>query len=215
MRLGSWLASEGFAQPAPGYWRCMRIAVIVGSTRPGRKGSIVGRWVHERAQRRDGVPGKVDFDLVELEDFDLPLLEVPTIPAAADRQYETPETRAWSEKIDAYDGYVFVTPEYNHGVPAAMKNAVDVLGPEWADKAVGFVSYGANGGVRAVEHWRPVLANLRVHDVRAQVALMTFDDWTDGEFRPLERRADELDGMLDQLVDVAEAVRTLRVGSTA
>lgn len=196
-----------------GYCLVMRIAIVVGSTRPGRKGSVVGRWVHQLANRRDDVPGKVDFDLVELEDFDLPLLQEPTIPAAADREYETPETRAWSETVDAYDGFVLVTPEYNHGVPAALKNAVDVLGPEWAHKAVAFVSYGANGGVRAVEHWRTVLANLMVSDVRAQVALMTFDDWTDGEFTPLERREEELATMLDQLVALTEAVRSLRMGS--
>src|SRR4051812_18630457 len=189
----------------------MRIAIIVGSTRPGRKGTSVGRWVHDHALQRDDVPSKASFDLVELEDFDLPLLQEATVPAAADREYETPQTRAWSEAIDGYDGFVFVTPEYNHGVPAALKNAVDLLGPEWAMKAVAFVSYGANGGVRAVEHWRGVMANLRVADVRAQVALMTFDDWKDGEFRPLDRRAEELQAMLDQLVEATEAVRAMRM----
>jgi NAD(P)H-dependent FMN reductase len=94
-----------------------------------------------------------------------------------------------------------------------MKNAVDVLGPEWAHKAVGFVAYGADGGVRAVEHWRTILANVMVSDVRAQVSLLVFEDWKDGEFRPLERRAGELDTMLSQLVDLTEAVRSLRVGS--
>jgi NAD(P)H-dependent FMN reductase len=193
----------------------MRIAIIVGSTRPGRKGTTVGRWVHDQALRRDDVPGKVDVDLLELEDFDLPLLDEPTVPSAADREYEVPETRAWSRTIDEYDGFVFVTPEYNHGVPAAMKNAVDVLGPEWANKAVAFVSYGSDGGVRAVEHWRAVLANLQVSDVRAQVSLQVFEDWEDGEFRPLERREDELATTLDQLVELTEAVRGLRVGSRA
>jgi NAD(P)H-dependent FMN reductase len=192
----------------------MKIAIIVGSTRPGRKGSTVGRWVHELARRRDDVPGKVDFDLLELESFDLPLLEEPTVPAAADREYETPQTRRWSETIDSYDGFVLVTPEYNHGVPAAMKNALDVLGPEWGHKAVAFVSYGADGGVRAVEHWRGIVANVMMADVRAQVSLLVFEDWKDGEFRPLERREREVDTMLDQLVEMTEAVRTLRVGSS-
>jgi NAD(P)H-dependent FMN reductase len=192
----------------------MKIAIIVGSTRPGRKGSIVGRWVHDQALQRDDVSWKVDFDLVELEDFDLPLLQEPMVPAAADRDYETPQTRRWSEKIDSYDGFVFVTPEYNHGVPAALKNAVDVLGPEWAHKAVAFVSYGANGGVRAVEQWRVILANLMVSDVRAQVALMAFDDWKDGEFKPIARREEELTTTLDQLVEMTEAVRTPRVEAT-
>jgi NAD(P)H-dependent FMN reductase len=196
-----------------GYWVPMRIAIIVGSTRPGRKGTTVGHWVNDHAQRRDDVPGKVSFELLELEDFDLPLLQEPTVPAAADRDYETPQTRAWSEAIDRYDGFVFVTPEYNHGVPAAMKNAVDVLGPEWAHKAVGFVSYGADGGVRAVEHWRTVVANVMMSAVRAQLSLLVFEDWHDGDFRPLDRREGELATMLDQLVAMTEAVRTLRAGS--
>src|SRR3954451_13609930 len=164
-------------RPIPVTGPPMRIAIIVGSTRPGRKGTTVGRWVHDHALQRDDVPGKVSFDLVELEDFDLPLLDEPTVPAAADREYETPQTRAWSEAVDRYDGFVFVTPEYNNGVPAALTNAVDVLGPEWARKAVAFVSYGTNGGVRAVEQWRTILANLKVADVRAQVTLMTFEEW--------------------------------------
>lgn len=193
----------------------MRIAIIVGSTRPARKGTTVGHWVNDHAQQREDVPGKVSFDLLELEDFDLPLLDEPTVPAAADRDYEVPETRAWSEAVDRYDGFVFVTPEYNHGVPAALKNAVDVLGPEWGDKTVGFVSYGADGGVRAVEHWRTVLANLNMTDVRSQVALQVFEDWKDGELKPLDRREDELDTMLDELIEMTEAVRAVRVGSRA
>jgi NAD(P)H-dependent FMN reductase len=193
----------------------MRIAIIVGSTRPGRKGTTVGRWVNDLAQQRDDVPGKVEFELVELEDFDLPLLEEPTVPAAADKEYEVPETRAWSEAIDGFDGFVFVTPEYNHGVPAALKNAVDVLGPEWAHKAVAFVGYGANGGVRAVEHWRTIVVNLMMTDVRAQVALSTFDDWTDGDFTPIDQREQDLETTLDQLIEMTESVRAIRMESSA
>ena len=188
----------------------MKIGIIVGSTRPARKGTTVGRWVHEHARARDDVPWKVEFDLLELEGFDLPLLQEPTVPGAADREYETPQTRRWSETVDEYDGFVFVTPEYNHGVPAAMKNAVDVLYPEWNHKAVAFVAYGANGGVRAIEQWRAIVANLMMVDVRAEVALMAFEEWQDGEFRPFERREDELSTLLDQLVTMTEAVRSVR-----
>lgn len=103
------------------------IAIIVGSTRPGRRGSAVGRWVHDHAECREGAA----YDVIELRDAGLSL----------------PDDRR-------YDGFVWVTPEYNFGVPGAFKNALDLLYPEWNHKAVGFVSYGADGGVRAVEQWR-------------------------------------------------------------
>lgn len=184
-----------------------RIAVIVGSTRPGRKGSAVGQWVAEHASARDG---QASYELVELADFDLPLLSEPTVPGAAKRDYRTPQTRRWSEAIDSFDGFVWVTPEYNHSVPAAFKNALDVLHPEWRHKAVGFVAYGADGGTRAVEHWRTIVANVMMVGVRGQVSLSTFLDWQDGGFAPQERRAAELATVLDQLEAMTGALQTLR-----
>lgn len=177
----------------------MKIGIIIGSTRPGRVGAQVGQWVDSLAQQRDDA----DFEVVDLSDFDLDLLNEETVPGAANREYENPKTQAWSKKIDQFDGYVFVTAEYNHGVPAAFKNAVDVLYPEWTNKAVGFVGYGADGGIRAVEHWRGIVANLSMTDVRAQVALSLFTDFTafiGGTFTPADRRADELTAVLDQVV---------------
>lgn len=184
----------------------MKIAVILGSTRPGRKGEAVARWVHEIAARR----ADAEFDLVDLASFELPLLSEATVPGAAQRRYERPETQAWSRAIDGYDGFVFVTPEYNHGVPAALKNAVDVLYPEWVHKAVGFVSYGADGGVRAVEHWRVITANLMLTAVRAQVSLSLFADWDGDSFAPSARRDEEVGRLLDQLVAMTGAVASLR-----
>ena len=112
----------------------MRIGIIIGSTRPGRLGESVAHWVSGRASQRTDA----EFALVDLKDYGLGLLNEPIIPGAANRQYENPATRRWSQTIDALDGFVFVTPEYNHGVPAALKNAVDLLYPEWNHKAVGF-----------------------------------------------------------------------------
>lgn len=183
----------------------MRIGIIIGSTRPGRLGESVARWVSGRASQRTDA----EFALVDLKDYGLELLNEPTVPGAANRQYENPATRRWSQTIDALDGFVFVTPEYNHGVPAALKNAVDLLYPEWNHKAVGFVSYGADGGVRAVEHWRAIVANVLMHDVRAQVSLSVFLDFENGAFRPLERREGELDTLLSQLVSLTAALETL------
>lgn len=185
----------------------LRIAVVIGSTRPCRKGEAVGRWVHEQAQGRD----EVDYEIVDLKTFDLPLLSEPTVPGAANRRYEVPQTRAWSQTIDRYDGFVWVTPEYNHGVPAAMKNALDVLYPEWNFKGFGIVSYGADGGTRATEQWRGIIANVMGTVVWHQVALYEYLDWDgDGAFTPLERRPKELSTLLALLERTTRAVSVLR-----
>lgn len=184
----------------------MKIGIILCSTRPGRSGEAVAHWVHDIAKARDDA----DYELVDLKEFDLPLLSEPTVPGAAKRQYDVPQTRAWSAKIDSLDGFVWVTPEYNHGVPAAMKNAFDVIYPEWMHKAVGFVSYGADGGVRAVEHWRVITANARLLAVRAQVSLSVFTDFADGEFAPQDRRTKEVGTVLDQVVELSGALAGLR-----
>ena len=184
----------------------MKIAILVGSTRPGRKGSAVGRWVYDAASRRDDA----EFELVELEDHQLPLLDEPVDAGAANRDYERESTRAWSRLIDGFDGFVWVTPEYNHGVPAAMKNAVDLLYPEWNNKVAGFVGYGFDGATRAVEQWRSILSAVVMFTTRAQVSLRNVGDWTDGEFTPGERRGRELDRVLGQVVATTAAVRQLR-----
>ncbi|WP_029291839.1 NADPH-dependent FMN reductase [Cellulomonas sp. HZM] len=175
----------------------MRIGIVVGSIRDGRRGGQVGRWVLDEASSREDA----DYTLVDLRTFDVPLLTEHTLPAAAQRRYDSPAVTRWSQAIDPCDGYVFVTPEYNHGLPGAFKNAVDSLGPEWNDKPVGFVSYGSASGIRAVEQWRQVVANFRMHDVRAQVALSNFTEFDeDRTFAPDPRRADDLRIMLDELV---------------
>mgnify|MGYP000907465761 CR=1 FL=1 len=117
----------------------MKVGIVVGSIREGRKGIHVGQWVLDEASKREDAT----FELIDVKEFDLPLLTSSTLPAAAKRQYDSENVRRWSAAIDACDAYVFVTPEYNHGVPGAFKNAVDLLGPEWVGKAIGFVSYGS------------------------------------------------------------------------
>ena len=112
--------------------------------------------------------------------------------------------------IASYDGFVWVTPEYNLGVPSAMKNALDVLWSEWNNKTVGFVAYGFDGGTRAVEQWRMILAATVMFTIRRQVSLLNFGDWDGDVFTPIARRAGELDRMLDQLEQATVAMRTLR-----
>ena len=119
-------------------------------------------------------------------------------------------TRAWAAKIGSFDAYVFVTPEYNHGISAALKNAIDYLYAEWNNKAAAFVSYGNAGGARAVEQLRLVMAELMVADVRAQVMLSIFTDFENfSRFRPHPRHESELNAMLDQLIAWGGALKTL------
>lgn len=174
----------------------MKIGIILGSIREGRRGEQVAQWVHSIASKRD----EAEFDVVDLKSFDLPLLTSATVPGAAKRKYDDPRVTAWGETIDSYDGFIFVTAEYNHSVPGAFKNAVDSLGPEWAGKTVAFVSYGADGGVRATEHWRQIVANFQMVGVRGTVALFNFMEFEDGALVPFERREAEASVMLDQLI---------------
>ncbi|WP_068426382.1 NADPH-dependent FMN reductase [Piscicoccus intestinalis] len=176
----------------------MKIGIIVGSIREGRAGTAVAQWVLERAQGREA-----EYEVLELADFDVPLLTSATVPGAANKQYDSPQVTAWSQAIDALDGYIFVTPEYNHGVPGAFKNAFDSLGSEWAHKPVAFVSYGADNGVRAVEHWRQIVANFHMFGVRQQVALSRFTEFGDDGLALLDRRDGELDTLFGQLEGMA------------
>lgn len=183
----------------------IRIAIITGSTRPGRKVEAVSKWVYETALQRSDA----DFQIIDIKDFDLPLLDEP-IPAAMN-QYTKPHTLKWAETIAAFDGYVFVTPEYNHSTSAALKNAIDYLYKEWENKAAGFVSYGAIGGARAVENLRLVMGNLMVATVRDQVMLSLFADFENYEiFKPHPRHEKNLHSMFEQVIVWAKALSTVR-----
>lgn len=174
----------------------MKIGIIIGSIREGRKGEGVAKWVLEAARAKGGA----DYELIDLKEYNLPLLTSATLPAVANRNYDSPEVTRWGQALDACDGYVLVTPEYNHGVPGALKNAIDSVGPELIGKVVAFVGYGAVGGVRSVEQWRQILVNFQMVDVRAQLDLSTFYDFGEHGFAPMERRGAELDSLLDQLL---------------
>jgi NAD(P)H-dependent FMN reductase len=150
-----------------------RIGIVVGTTRPGRRGHAVAEWVAAAAARRHP---EADFEIVDLAGFGLPLLD-EELPAMTGR-YAHPHTRRWAEAVARLDGFVFVTPEYNHSVSGALKNALDYLYAEWNDKAAGVVGYGVQGGIRAAEHLRLILAELRVATVRSQVALSVQHDFT-------------------------------------
>jgi len=183
----------------------IRIAIIIGSTRPGRNGEAVAKWVYEVAQQREDA----EFELVDIKDFNLPLLDEPKSPMMG--QYTHQHTKDWSAKIASFDAYVFVTPEYNHGTSGALKNAIDYLYHEWTNKAAGFVAYGSALGARAVEHLRLVMGELQVADVRAQVGLSMFTDFENySVFKPAPQHETSVNAMLDQVIAWGGALKTLR-----
>jgi len=182
----------------------IKIAIIIGSTRPGRAGEAVSRWVYAIAQQRNDA----EFELVDIKDFNLPLLDEPVPPLM--EKYSKPHNKVWAAKIDSFDAYVFVTPEYNHATSGALKNAIDFLYREWNDKAAGFVGYGSAGGTRAVENLRLVMGELQVADVRNQVMLSFHTDFENGVFKPHPRNEKAVNDMLDQVIAWSGALKTLR-----
>jgi NAD(P)H-dependent FMN reductase len=183
----------------------LRIAIIIGSTRPGRNGEAVARWVYEIAQKRSDA----EFELVDIKDYNLPLLDEPMSPMMG--QYTHQHTKTWSAKIASFDAYVFVTPEYNHATSGALKNAIDFLYKEWNNKAAGFVGYGSASGTRAVENLRLVMGELQIADVRAQVGLSLFTDFENfSVFKPAPQQEQSVNAMLDQVIAWGGALKTLR-----
>jgi NAD(P)H-dependent FMN reductase len=186
----------------------IKAAIIIGSTRPGRRGEAVARWVYEIARRRSDA----EFELVDLKDFNLPHLD-ELMPAAMG-QYSQPHTRAWAAKVASFDAYIFVTPEYNHGTTGILKDAIDYLYREWNNKAASFVSYGGNGGTRAVEHLRLVMGELQVADVRTQISLSFATDFENHSIlKPRPNQESLVNAMLDQVIAWGGALKALRTES--
>lgn len=182
-----------------------KIAIITGSTRPGRINRGVADWVLDQAKQR----GDADYELVDIADYNLPVLD-EALPAAM-AQYSQDHTRAWSEKISEFDGFIFVTGEYNHSVTPALANALSFLNPEWANKAAGIVGYGSAMGVRAVEHLRSILSELQIAHVQKQGMFSLFTDFENfSTFNPTDLQAASVEPMFDQLVSWAKAMQTVR-----
>ena len=187
-----------------------RIGIILGSTRPNRNGEQVARWVYDIASRRSDA----EFELVDLRDYPLPHLDEPLPPSMG--QYTNEHTRQWADKIASFDGFVIVTPEYNHSTSGVLKNAIDYLYAEWNNKAVGFVSYGGVGGARAAEHLRLVAGELQMADVRQQVALSLLTEFENfSVFKPGDYNRAALDTLLDQVIAWSAALAPLRQPAAA
>ena len=188
----------------------LKIAVILGSTRPGRNGEAVANWVLEQAAVRTGAT----YELVDLADFPLPHLDEGMPPSMA--QYANSHTKAWSEKIASYDGYVFVTPEYNHSTSGVLKNAIDYLYTEWNNKAAAFVAYGSVGGARAVEHLRGIASELQLAHVRQGLNFSLFTDFQNfSTFTPGPQHEAAAKVMFDQLEAWTAAMASVRAPQVA
>jgi NAD(P)H-dependent FMN reductase len=183
----------------------MRIGIIIGSTRPGRNGLAVGQWTYALASQRTSA----EYELVDLVDYALPLLDEPVPPAMGSPTKE--HTKRWAAKIASFDGFVFVTPEYNHGPSAALKNALDFLYKEWCNKSVGFVGYGAAGATRSIEMLRAICSNLELADVRVAVGLSLIHDFENfSKLKPGAHQEKILSQLLDQVEAWAGALQPLR-----
>jgi len=186
------------------------LTIIIGSTRPGRAGAPIAQWFAARAKDHGGF----DVNVVDLAEVDLPLLDEPNHPRL--RQYTRQHTKDWSAIIDAADAFVFVTPEYNYGYPASLKNAIDYLHHEWQHKPVGFVSYGGvAAGTRAVQQLKQVVTTLRMLPVFDSVNIPFYNQFLgqDGTFQATAVLDQAADAMLDELVRTEAALRPLRPAS--
>jgi NAD(P)H-dependent FMN reductase len=195
----SQLREELFVSP-------IRIAIVLGSTRPGRRGEAVAQWVLEQASAR----GDAEYELLDLADFALPHLDEPM--SASSGRYEHEHTKKWSDAVDDFDGYVFVSPEYNHAPSGVLKNALDYLYSEWNDKAAGIVSYGVSAsGLRAAETLRLILGELQIADVRQAVGISLIHDFENfTTFTPGPHHAQHLGVQLDQVLAWSTALRGVR-----
>lgn len=185
----------------------LRIGIILGSTRTGRFADRPAKWLLELAQKREDAA----FELVDLRDYALPFFDEPKSPAREPSKNEA--AQRWARKVNELDAFVFVTGEYNHSIPASLKNAIDYVYKEWNRKAAGFVAYGGAGGARAVEQLRLILVELQVAPIRSAVHIgrpefmeLLMQGKTFADFPHLEQAATIL------LDDIVWWGRTLRAG---
>ncbi len=185
----------------------MKIGIIMGSIRDGRANEDVAAWVKETAEN---YTSNAQFELVDLKDYPLPLFDEPASPAYTSDLKAAEQQKPWAEKMTELDGYIFVTPEYNHGLPSALKNALDYVYNELNDKAAGIISYGSAGGVRSAEQLRVILSEFQVAHVRTQPALSLFYDWGEEGFNPSDAQKEAVETMLYQLSYWAKAMNGVR-----
>jgi NAD(P)H-dependent FMN reductase len=183
----------------------MNIAIILASTREARNGAKITEWVKHVADKHDGV----HFKLIDLAEVNLPFFDEPNPPMMG--KYTHAHTKEWAKVVEGFDGFIFVTPEYNHGYPATLKNALDFLHAEWAGKPVGFIGYGVSGGTRAIEQLIPVTVQLNMIPLGGQVNLHIFSQMDEnGNFLPTERDEEAVSNLLSSIKTAAKPVYEAR-----
>ena len=183
------------------------LKIITGSVRPGRFNIQPANWILERAKEKEGVTA----ELLDLKEINLPFLDEEKPPMM--HQYSHEHTKKWADAIAETDGFIFVTPEYNHSLSPVLKNAIDYLYYEWNFKPVSFISYGSQaGGARVVEHLRNVAGELKMYDLREQLLLPNFWEGMDenGAFQFTEKHTEQADAILTELIFWSERMKEAR-----
>jgi NAD(P)H-dependent FMN reductase len=173
------------------------ISVIVGSTREARFSEKPAAWILRHLEKRS-----VDARLLDLRDFPMPFFDQPVPPATPGRPpYDNDVVKRWTAAVAASDGFIFVTPEYNHSISAVLKNAIDWVYPEWHRKAAAFVGYGGTGGVRSVEHLHEIAVELQLAPVRSAVHIPASTLWAHFQGGDVDAGLAQLDGSAVALID--------------
>jgi NAD(P)H-dependent FMN reductase len=186
----------------------LKIAIVISTTRAARFGHKPAQWLKDIADERNDM----EVEIVDLRDFPMPFFDEVASNAWAPSKNDV--AQRWQKKVAEFDGYIFVTAEYNHGVPAVLKNALDYAYPEWNKKAAGFVGYGSVGGARAVEQLRLVAAELQLATIRTGVYIQGADFmavWKDGkDLREIGYLQQGVKDLLDQLAWWTSALKAAR-----
>lgn len=182
----------------------MKLMVIWGSSRSGRKGGVVADWAKSEVAK----DGRFELDFVDIAELKLPFFDEPTSPFGMQSldDYTHPEGKAWAQRVQAADGVILITPEYNHGPPGVLKNALDWVGPPWKDKPVGLISYGGiSGGTRAVEQLRSITIELGLMNVANAIHFPSFAKAFESGEQPSESTNENLKKMLNEIVRLRTA----------
>ena len=186
-----------------------KILVILGSTREGRRGESIAKWVMSTLSKRNDA----EFELIDLKDWDFPFYNFSGYPSTEKYKYFSKLQEKWAKKIDNADGFFVITPEYNRGYPGVLKNALDYLWYEWNHKPVSFICYGGtSGGIRATEQLRKVVIELDMVPIRDEVVIHGVSRLIDenGKFKADDRKNEKLKSTTDRLIIWCESLKKIR-----